>query len=129
MMKKRILLVDDSDVVLAMTSEALEERGFEVITAANGIDANRYLFQKEKPDLIIIDVMIPLLNGNKTARLIKENENTKQIPILLLSSKSEEELRRLAVESMAEGFIQKPIDVPLMVEKIERTLRVKGAEA
>ena len=88
MTKKRILLVDDSEVVRAMARDALEKSGFEVITAANGIEANRYLFQKDKPDIIIIDVMIPLLNGNKTAKLIKENQNTKQIPILLLSSKT-----------------------------------------
>jgi DNA-binding response OmpR family regulator len=123
MMKKRILLIDDSEVVCAMASDALEKNGYEVITAANGLVANRYLFQKDKPDIIIIDVMIPLLNGNRTAKLIKENENTRQIPILLLSSKPEEELHRLALESGADGFIQKPIDIRLLVEKIEDTLR------
>jgi len=121
-MKKRVLLIDDSPVVLAKTGEELQQRGYEVITAANGLDANRYLFQKEKPDIIIIDVMIPLLNGNKTAKLIKENSNTRQIPILLLSSKSEEELSRLARESGADGYIQKPCDITVLVRKIEASL-------
>ncbi len=126
-MKKRVLLVDDSDVVRSMASDALQKSGFEVITAANGLEANRYLFQQDKPDIIIIDVMIPILNGNKTAKLIKENENTRQIPILLLSSKPEEELRRLAVESGAEGFVQKPFDAGLLVQKIKDTLRLSAS--
>lgn len=129
MMKKRILLVDDSEVVRAMAGDALEQHGFEVITAANGLEANRYLFQKDKPDLIILDVMIPLLNGNKTAKLIKENQNTRQIPILLLSSKPAEELHRLALESGADGFIQKPFDSRLLVEKINETLRARSPES
>ena len=123
-MKKRILLIDDSEVVLAMAGDALEQHGYEVITAANGLDANRYLFQKEQPDLILIDVMIPLLNGNKTAKLIKENKNTREIPILLLSSKPAEELHRLAMESGADGFVQKPFETPHLVAKIEETLRL-----
>ena len=125
MMKKRVLLIDDSEVVCTMTSDALEKNGYEVLTAANGLEANRYLFQRDKPDIIIIDVMIPLLNGNKTAKLIKENANTRQIPILLLSSKPEEELHRLTLESGAEGFIQKPIDIALLGKKIEETLRLR----
>jgi DNA-binding response OmpR family regulator len=112
-----------------MAGEALEQNGYEVITATNGLEANRYLFRKDKPDIIIIDVMIPLLNGDKTAKLIKGNENTKHIPILLLSSKPAEELHRLAIESGADGFVQKPIDIRLLVEKIEETLRSKPAKS
>ena len=126
MTKKRILRVDDSEVVLAMAGDALEKSGFEVFTATNGIEANHFLFQKDKPDVIIIDVMIPLLNGNKTAKLIRENENTRHIPILLLSSKPEEELHRLTLESGADGFIQKPFDIRLLVDKIEETLRLRA---
>ena len=124
MTKKRILLIDDSEVVLAKARDTLEMSGYEVITAANGLEANRYLFQKDKPDLIIIDVMIPILNGNRTAKLIKENENTRTIPILLLSSKPVDELHRLAVDAGADGFIQKPVDFRLLVKKIEETLRL-----
>ncbi len=126
MTKKRILLIDDSEVALAMAGEALAKNGYEVLTATNGLEANPFLFQKQQPDLIIIDVMIPLLNGNRTAKLIKENENTRQIPILLLSSKPEDELRRLVVESGADGYVQKPFDSRLLMEKVEETLRVRA---
>jgi len=124
-MKKRILLIDDSEVVLAQARDALETSGYEVITAGNGLEANRYLFQKDKPDIVIIDVMIPILNGNRTAKLLKENENTRQIPILLLSSKTEEELHRLTIDSGADGFVQKPVNFQLLVEKIEQTLQMR----
>jgi DNA-binding response OmpR family regulator len=125
MTKKRILLIDDSEVALAVAGDALQKNGYEVLTATNGLEANHYLFQRQQPDLILIDVMIPLLNGNRTAKLIKENENTRQIPILLLSSKPEEELRRLAAESGSDGFVQKPFDARLLVEQIEETLRLR----
>jgi DNA-binding response OmpR family regulator len=128
MTKKRILLIDDSEVALAMAGDALERSGFEVLKATNGLEANHYLFQKQQPDLIVIDVMIPLLNGNRTAKLLKENENTKQIPILLLSSKPAEELQRLALESGADGFVQKPFEARVFVEKIEKTLRLRAPE-
>lgn len=126
MTKKRILLIDDSEVALAVAGEALEKGGFEVLTATNGLEANHYLFQKQQPDLVVIDVMIPLLNGNRTAKLLKENENTKQIPILLLSSKPAEELQRLALESGADGFVQKPFDARVFVQKVEETLRLRA---
>lgn len=126
-MKKRILVVDDSEVVRAMASDALEQGGFEVITASNGIEANRYLFRQERPDVIVLDVMIPLLHGDKIAKLIKDNRHTMDIPILLLSSKPEEELRRMVFESGADGYIRKPFTSQLIVEKVSETMRQKFA--
>ncbi len=106
--KQKILIVDDSELVLAMARDALEEAGFEVFTATNGIEANSYIFSKNKPDLIILDVMLPMLDGNKKAKLLREKEFSRQIPILLISSKSEEELKRLTIEAGVDGFIRKP---------------------
>lgn len=108
MEKQKILIVDDSELVLAMARDALEEAGYEVFTATNGIEANSYIFSKNKPDMIILDVMLPMLDGNKKAKLLREKEFSKQIPILLISSKSEEELTRLTAEAGVDGFIRKP---------------------
>ncbi len=108
MEKQKILIVDDSELVLAMARDALEEAGYEVLTATNGIEANSYIFSKSKPDLIILDVMLPMLDGNKKAKLLREKEFSKQIPIVLISSKSEEELTRLTAEAGVDGFIRKP---------------------
>ena len=107
-MKKKILIIDDSELVLAMAKDALEQAGYQVLTATNGIEANRFIFSREKPDLIIMDIMMPMLDGNKKAKLLKDNEVSRDIPILLLSSKSEKEMRELAEEAGADGFILKP---------------------
>ena len=128
-MKKKILVVDDSEVVRSMARDALEQKGYDVITASNGIEANRYLFRQDKPDVIVLDVMIPMLNGDKIAKLIRDNKHTMNIPILLLSSKPEEELQRLVIESGADGFIQKPFSSQTMVGKVNETIRRRSADA
>lgn len=123
MVRKRILVVDDSEIVLDMAREALEEGGFEVVTAASAMEANEYIFCENKPALIIMDVMLPMLDGDKKAKMLKENELTREIPILLLSSKPENELSWLVKESGADGFLRKPFTKPLMVARVEETIR------
>jgi two-component system, OmpR family, alkaline phosphatase synthesis response regulator PhoP len=122
MAKQRILIVDDSELVLVMARDALEEAGYEVFTATNGIEANSYIFSANKPDLIILDVMLPMLDGNKKAKLLREKEFSREIPILLLSSKSEDELRRLTAEAGADGFIRKPFTSAGIVESVREYL-------
>lgn len=122
MEKQKILVVDDSELVLAMARDALEEAGFEVFTAANGIEANSVIFSRNKPDLIILDVMLPMLDGNKKAKLLKEKDFSKEIPIVLLSSKSEEELRRLVEDAGGEGYIRKPFTPWQIVTTVRKVL-------
>ena len=122
MAKQRILIVDDSELVLVMARDALEEAAYEVFTATNGIEANSYIFSVNKPDLIILDVMLPMLDGNKKAKLLREKEFSREIPILLLSSKSEDELRRLTAEAGADGFIRKPFTSAGIVESVREYL-------
>lgn len=122
MVKKRILLVDDSELVLAMAKDALEAAGFEVFTSTNGIEANAFIFSRNKPDLIILDVMLPMLDGNKKAKLLREKEYSRHIPIILLSSKPEEEMRRLTVEAEADGFLRKPFSAQELVSTVNKYL-------
>jgi DNA-binding response OmpR family regulator len=125
-MKKKILVVDDSEVVLAMASDALTEAGFDVIVALSLLEANGHLFRSEKPDVIVMDVMMPMLNGDKATSLLKSNKVVGHIPILLLSSKGEDELRRLVLESGADGYIRKPFTNRLFVEKINEAILLGG---
>ncbi|HEY6837191.1 MAG TPA: response regulator [Geobacteraceae bacterium] len=120
MAKQRILIVDDSELVLAMAKDALEEAGFEVSTATNGIEANSFIFSPNKPDLIILDVMLPMLDGNKKAKLLKEKDFSKDIPIVLLSSKSEEELQRLVAEAGVNGYIRKPFTNAAIIASVNK---------
>jgi DNA-binding response OmpR family regulator len=121
-MKKTILIIDDSELVLAMAKDALEESGYLVETATNGIEANRFIFSKQRPDLIIMDIMMPMLDGNKKTKILKENEMSKDIPILLLSSKTDEEMRKLAEESGADGYILKPFSPVEITNKVRKSL-------
>lgn len=109
MLKKKVLIIDDSPLVLAMAKDMLQEAGFDVHTATNGIEANQHIFSPDgKPDLIIIDIMMPMLAGNKKAVMLKHAEHSKDIPILFISSKPEEELKKLVIEADVEGYIHKP---------------------
>jgi DNA-binding response OmpR family regulator len=121
-MEKHVLIIDDSELVLAMAKDALGDAGFEVATATNGIEANRYIFSRNQPDLIIMDIMMPMLDGNKKAKLLKENEMSRNIPILLLSSKSDEEMSKLSEEAGAEGYILKPFSPSEIVAKVRDCL-------
>lgn len=121
-MGKTILVVDDSEIVLAMAKDALEEGGLRIITAPNAKAADQYIFGELKPDLIILDVMLPMLDGDKKAKKLKDNPLTREIPILLLSSKPEDELNRLVTESGADGFIRKPFVARNMLAKVREAL-------
>ena len=121
-MQKNILIIDDSELVLAMAKDALEDAGYQVETATNGIEANRFIFSRNKPDLIIMDIMMPMLDGNKKAKILKENEMSRDIPILLLSSKTDEEMRRLTEEAGADGYILKPFTAIEITGKVRKCL-------
>lgn len=122
-MKKRVLVVDDSEIVLGKASEALLAGGYDVSTALSAMDADGCLYGADRPDLVILDVMMPQLDGDKKARLLKLDDRTKDIPILLLSSKSEDELLLLAREACCDGFIRKPFTSDQLVTKVAETLR------
>jgi DNA-binding response OmpR family regulator len=121
---KKILVIDDSELVLAMASDALKSAGYEVFTATNGIEANSYIFSTtNRPDLIIIDIMMPLLDGNKKAKILKEKDFSKDIPILFISSKSVAELEKLVEESGADGYICKPFTDQGIVNSVRKVLK------
>jgi CheY-like chemotaxis protein len=122
MRNKRIVVIDDSKLVLAVAADALQGAGFEVITTESGIEANQFIYASRRPDLILIDVMMPLLNGDRKVRLLKERETSRHIPVVLMSTKPMEELKQLAQASGADGFIQKPFDEASLVRQVRRIL-------
>lgn len=109
MLKKKVLIIDDSPLVLEMAKDILLDAGYEVHTATNGIEANQHIFSLDKkPDLIILDIMMPLLSGDKKATMLKQSEQSKDIPILFISSKPKDELERLVAETGVNGYVCKP---------------------
>jgi CheY-like chemotaxis protein len=122
MTQKRIVVIDDSKLVLAIATEALEGAGFEVLATDSGIEANQFIYSSRRPDLILIDVMMPLLNGDRKVRLLKERESSRHIPVILMSTKARDELEQLTRESGADGYIQKPFDEASLVQQVDRIL-------
>jgi CheY-like chemotaxis protein len=119
---KRIVIIDDSKLVLAVASDALQSAGYDVVATDSGIEANQHIYASKRPDLILIDIMMPLLNGDRKVKLLKERESSRHIPILLISSKPLEELAAIASESGADGYLQKPFDAPTLVRKVQQIL-------
>jgi CheY-like chemotaxis protein len=122
--KQKVLIIDDSPLVLEMAKDILEEAGYIVHTATNGIEANQHIFSLDgrKPDLILLDIMMPLLSGNKKADLLRQSEHSRDIPVLLISSKSEQELKELAYESYAAGYLCKPFTKQGLIEAVRSNI-------
>ncbi len=119
----RILVVDDSDYVLEFTRDALEGEGHEVFIARNGLEANKIIFSSgTRPDLILLDIVMPMLNGDKVMQAFKQSETTKSIPVLFYSTKSENELQGLVEKHKNEGYLKKPMNADELCEAIREFL-------
>lgn len=106
---RRILVIDDDPTVVKLTSSILSTTGYEVLTATEA-PVGLELAMKEKVDLIVLDVMLPIINGYNICRLIKTQEARKNIPIILLTSRTEDEDRKIGQEVGADAYIAKPLE-------------------
>ena len=118
-MSKHIVVIDDCPVTLAMVSDFLAEAGYRVSTADCGVYSNHLIYGAEPPDLILLDVMMPLMSGTKKARAIKSRERSRNIPVLLMSSKDEPELRLLTAMAGADGYLPKPFSAKRLVSVVQ----------
>jgi DNA-binding response OmpR family regulator len=119
--KSRILIVDDEADLVAVLRVGLEIEGFDVIEASDGEEGLR-LARDQKPALMLLDLMLPKLDGYKVCRALKFDERYKSLPILILSARSGEQDRRLAMEMGADGFITKPYEMKDLVAKVKHKL-------
>jgi CheY-like chemotaxis protein len=104
--KKRILLLDDSTITLEMEKAVLEDRGYRVATAANLLEFQSQLDQFQ-PEIILTDLMMPDISGKDIVRVLKQDFHTEKIPIILFSSKADDELQEIAEQAGADGFLSK----------------------
>lgn len=123
MEKKRILVVDDEPDFLEMITVRLEASGYEVVAASNGKEAVKVL-KKEKPDAVLLDILMPDIDGLKVLRWIRSNN--KKLPVFMITAFSNEERFRLANKLGASGFIVKTNDLKREVENINNTLQISG---
>ena len=113
----RILIIDDEADLVSVLRFGLEVEGFEVISAGDGEEGLR-LAQTQQPTLMLLDLMLPKLDGYKVCRTLKFDERYRAIPIFILSARSGEADRKLALEMGADVFITKPYDMKELVAKI-----------
>lgn len=112
-----ILIVDDSPTETHILSTMLEKNGFSVITAENG-DASVSKAKEEKPDLILMDVVMPGMNGYEASREISADPETSAIPIIIVSSKNQETDRMWGLRQGAKDYIGKPAQEDELLGKI-----------
>ena len=116
-MARTIFIADDELDFVSTLKSRLEFEGFVVITAADGKEALQRITD-EKPDLILLDIMMPTMNGYQVCRELKTNPDTRPIPVLMLTAKSQESDRFWGKEAGADDYVTKPFDMEDLIEKI-----------
>lgn len=119
-----ILVVDDEVNVLQLLKYTLGKEGYQVISATNGRDAIRLTEEKE-PDLIILDIMLPEINGYDVLRILKANRQSAPIPVIMLSALGEEVDKVVGLELGAEDYITKPFSPRELIARVKVRLRHK----
>ena len=104
--KKRILLLDDSAITLEMEKAVLEDRGYRVAAASNLLEFQSQL-DRFQPEIILTDLMMPDISGKDIVRVLKQDFHTEKIPIILFSSKPDDELEQISEQAGADGFLSK----------------------
>ncbi|MCE5203957.1 MAG: response regulator [Coriobacteriales bacterium] len=117
----RILIADDEPHILKLVTFTLSNHGYEVVTATDGQSATE-LAEQEQPDLILLDVMMPIMNGYDAAKRIRENPATAHIPIVMLSAKSQVTEIAQGLDSGATEYICKPFTPKDLVKKVSELL-------
>ena len=118
---KRILIVDDEEDILQLLKYNLEKNRFEVLIAKNGYEALQKI--ELKPDLVILDLMMPIIDGFETLKKIKEKDEYKNIPIILLTAKASEANEITSLNFGASDFIQKPVSINKLIARIKANIR------
>ncbi len=121
----KILLVEDNEMNRDMLSRRLVRRGYEVPLAVAGAEAIR-MAQTHQPDLILMDMSLPILDGWEATRALRVDATTQHIPIIALTAHAMEGERSKALEAGCDDFDTKPVDLPRLLEKIEQRLAARS---
>ena len=117
-MKRKILLVEDNEQNRYLATFLLEQRGYQVVHAADG-KRGLEMAATERPDLILLDIQLPGMDGHAVARVLKADATLKTIPIVAVTSYAMQGDRELVFAAGAEGYIEKPINPETFVDEVE----------
>src|SRR3989337_2620295 len=121
-MNKKILLIEDNKEMRENTAEILELANYDVVTAQNGKEGVEFT-KREKPDLIICDIMMPELDGYGVLHLLTKSDETAAIPFIFLTAKAERSDLRKGMEMGADDYVTKPFDDIELLNAVESRLR------
>jgi CheY-like chemotaxis protein len=121
-MKNKAVVVDDDGKTLMLEKDLLEFAGFEVFVAENAADGIA-LARKEKPDIVILDVRLPDMSGTEAARILRQDKETSNIPIVFVTASVMAEGREEIKDITNSGFIGKPIDTRTFVQEINKFIK------
>ncbi len=123
MKKSRVLVVDDEKFNVEVLEGILSEK-YEVVTAYNGNEALLKV-EKTSPDLILLDIMMPGMDGYEVCRMLKRNKKTVHIPVVMVTALTEKTDKIKAIEAGADDFLSKPVDVDELNARVKSLLRIK----
>ena len=117
-----VLVVEDSKSTRKMMSKLLSEKGFKVATAIDGVEALKKL-PNVSPDIVVMDIVMPNMNGYELCRKIKSNPQTKDVPVVICSAKSEDFDRYWGIKQGADAYIAKPFEKRELIATIKQFLQ------
>jgi len=124
----KALVVDDEEDIRSLVGAILTGNGFEVFAASSGEEA-LVAAERHRPDLVILDVVLPRLSGLEVCRLLKGRASTRGATVVVMSVLNREVDRRLASEAGADGYVSKPFTVAGLLEEVDGALRGRGVES
>jgi len=125
LISKRILIVEDDPSVLRATSYILEKEGYQVLTAQNGLEGLKKA-REDNPDLLILDVMLPGIDGFEICHSLRSEPKTAGLPILMFSAKGQESDKATGLKVGADEYMTKPVDREVLLNKVAAWLSAKG---
>jgi DNA-binding response OmpR family regulator len=118
---KRILIADDEPHIVRILKLIMERGNYQIITASNGEEAYQTAL-KEHPDLIFLDIMMPKIDGNRVCRMLREEKNLKDIPIIMLTGKGLEGDKEMGLSAGATCYITKPFSPKEMLDLVKELI-------
>jgi len=126
--KEKILIVDDMETFLKLEKMLLERSGYEIITARTGVEALKKV-QTEKPRLVFLDLIMPEMTGDAVCRFIKTNKNLKHIPVVMVTTKSDELSRDRCLQAGCDDYMTKPVTQRDFFDKIKKFINIEKRKA
>jgi len=122
MFKKKILIIDDTDLMIKLISDILREAGYDVVAASNAQDGiNRV--KEEKPDLVLLDVVMPGMDGFEACKILRDDESNNLMPIIMLTAQDNEDDKLTGLELGADDYIIKPFNPRELLSRVRNTLK------